>query len=68
MKRSDFHKDNERITYLLFHWSRWNHEYLKHEDERKVKAQGFHQYLKEECGEKQFAEKVARRNGKFDMF
>jgi glycosyltransferase involved in cell wall biosynthesis len=41
----------------------WRHAilyYLKHEDERKVKAQGFHQYLKEECGEKQFAEIVVK--------
>ena len=41
----------------------WRHAilyYLKHEEERKLKAQAFHQYLKKECGEKLFAEKVAK--------
>lgn len=41
-------------------WSSVIRYYLAHDNERKEKAQAFHRYLKETCGEKPFAETVKR--------
>ena len=41
-------------------WCKAIRYYLAHDDDQREKAKAFHRYLKEECGEKQFAKTVAK--------
>ena len=49
-------------------WRRKILYYLQHDEERKANAMCLRQYLKEECGERQFAKVVKGMVESFDIF
>jgi glycosyltransferase involved in cell wall biosynthesis len=57
---NEYFEQGQRFGKNIDGWCNAIRYYLAHDDERREKAMAFHKYLKEECGEKQFARTVVQ--------
>ena len=62
----EYFDEDQRLGKDVEEWRRKLLYYLLHDEERKAKAMRLHRYVKEQCGEQQFAKTVKEMVDSFE--